>query len=1269
MGGRSLETSDDYGPDFSSQPIRYHNGEVRIVVTDLSSKAFGSDWGYTRSWSNLLQADYGGPYGVNWFVKELPLLVKDGDDLALIGVVQETLWFDWTGSAYEPRFFVKDTLIHDSVNMKLVHTDTRGKRTEFYDFTVPDELRGRFIRSTDPHGGAGTAHIMEAHYDSNYQLESVTQSVTGVGSVGYIYEYYPRNGIHVNRIKSVALQVSSSNVRRAVFEYYDYTEANGVIGDLKLVTIQTWKTPCPSGTADWADMRKTHYRYYKTGPAPGYERGLKYVVGPEAFARMVAASIDPLTASDSTVDGYADHYFEYDSSRRVTTEITNGGQMTYTYEYAGSSNTAAYNNWTAKNTETLPDGNQNIVYTNYAGQVILAVFKSGSDKWYDYYQFDSKGRITLNAASSAVASYTESAPGLVTLKTSDGFILLTEYYADSTTTTGEAPGSMSFQKVKQGSGGTPITVRERKYETRSATDGSKIYPLWKDIEYPNDDGSNPATTEYTRTWYSGTHQVDELTIKPPVVPTAQNGTNTTDTRVQKYNEYGQLLWEQDERGYKTSFSYDLLTGAVTQRVDDSGSGRLNLTTDFPYDSLGRVMQELGPEHEIDLSGTATPIRRARWTVYQDDTHEIWMASGYASGGGFSTYTLVQPVRITRLDFVERITAQIQATRASGTGGKLDRCDTFAQSSWTRWMQFHFDNNGRMDWQRVYFDIPSSGIGSSGTNYNETQFGYNSMLMPNKVKSPGGTITKTSYTPNGWVSAVHVGTDDSGSGSDNMRQVQEREYDGNVAGGDGNLTLLKLYESSTGGATRVTTFDYDWRNRQASMDAAIDFYENYSYDNLHRLTSTERRKSSDDALGWKTENKFDTRGRIFRTVRQGTSGSGGNSLEDNFWFDEAGNLVRRKPVGSSAFELMTYDSLNRVSIRYRAYGPGNVSGDTVMQQDEMTYDEASNVIHQLTRERFHDATGTGNLTTPGGSQPKARVSYVAIYPDALGRVVNVANYGTHDGSEPTWASTCPARADDVLVTATDYNDRGEPWQVTDPKATVKRAEFDDAGRLTQTIENYHSSGSGSDINKTTNFTYNADGNLATLTAINADTGNQVTTYVYGTTLTHSDIASSQLLRAVIYPDSSDSPNPLSGTDHVEYGYNRLGERKQMKDQREVIHDYEHDKLGRLTHDRVTLPSGSAVSNAVLRISRTYDFRGMLASITSYDAASGGSEKNQCVFTYNEFAQLIKEEQAHGGPVVSGTPAVEYEYADGADNHIRPTSITYPNGRDLTFDYGD
>ena len=97
------------------------------------------------------------------------------------------------------------------------------------------------------------------------------------------------------------------------------------------------------------------------------------------------------------------------------------------------------------------------------------------------------------------------------------------------------------------------------------------------------------------------------------------------------------------------------------------------------------------------------------------------------------------------------------------------------------------------------------------------------------------------------------------------------------------------------------------------------------------------------------------------------------------------------------------------------------------------------------------------------------------------------------------------------------------------------------------------------------------------------------YVYGTALSDSAIARSDLLRAEIYPDSDDMAEPLGDGpdevyDRVEYRYDRQGERVEKKDQNETVHAYDFDNLGRLIHDRVT-SVGSGVDNAALRVSTT------------------------------------------------------------------------------------
>ena len=335
-----------------------------------------------------------------------------------------------------------------------------------------------------------------------------------------------------------------------------------------------------------------------------------------------------------------------------------------------------------------------------------------------------------------------------------------------------------------------------------------------------------------------------------------------------------------------------------------------------------------------------------------------------------------------------------------------------------------------------------------------------------------------------------------------------------------------------------------------------------------------------------------------------------------------------------------------------------------------------MIQTTQKQRYHNAPDTqlGALGDPS-TTPKARVTYAVNYPDTLGRTQATANYGTNGGTALTRPETIPNRSDTVLVNSQTHDNTGKIFETMDPLGMVTRFEHDDAGRETARIENYQEltlsvepdeedCAPSEDTNRTTLYTYTPDDEKATMTAINSRTTSQTTTYTYGTTLDDSDIAASILLRSITYPDS------VSGSDVVLYSYNRLRQRTSTTDQRGCVHSLDYDKLGRLVQDSITT-LGSGVDGAVRRLSLSYDVRGQVFQSTSYDNAAigSGSILNQVQKTYNDFQQLVTEYQSHGGSVnTSTTPKVQYLFADGSDNTIRPTGMVYPNGRELAFDYG-
>ena len=132
----------------------------------------------------------------------------------------------------------------------------------------------------------------------------------------------------------------------------------------------------------------------------------------------------------------------------------------------------------------------------------------------------------------------------------------------------------------------------------------------------------------------------------------------------------------------------------------------------------RTTQELGPSQTVDINGTATTVRTATWNYFDDGNHVVYSASGYATGTGPTyTYTLVNPVSITKRDADGVVLEQIEAASAT-TSGSLSAIIAaagsgalaFPQSSYTKWTTTQYTDCcrtfSRRD-QRIRHVMPSS----------------------------------------------------------------------------------------------------------------------------------------------------------------------------------------------------------------------------------------------------------------------------------------------------------------------------------------------------------------------------------------------------------------------------------------------------------------------------------------------------------------------------------------------------------------------------------
>ena len=1136
---------------------------------------------------------------------------------------------------YKAAYFIKDQLSFDSGTSNYNLLKAGGSSMQF-------DSDGVLLSSKNPGGDQAVYH-----YDGSGNLSSVVMTVGGV-TVSYAYTW--SGGL----VSEIVYTVAGRAVLKTTYGY------SGAL----LERVKTWEnSTAGTGTPDWGSspISATRFSYHSTIGL------LRHVVPPTQYRQMALNGINPDTASMAQLDDYAASEYDYGSCNRVSVLRTHGRRYTYTFTYtASTTGGGGFNTWWARTDVVQPDASRRIYYFNRGGQLMLERVSdsatSPTKTWNVVAQQfdDTLARLVKTADASAIATVDESNPNLVTLKTSAGRIEGISYDASG------YPGAVTLQ---QGSTGAPHKQREWTYVGRSLSGLGIIYKPASEIVYRNEGNTGAITTTYAYLWHGTTGQISRRTTTLPVVTSSENGVGSTYSRVSNFDSGGYLTSSTDERGTVTTYQYDKARGGMTQRIADAGSGKLNLQTDYALDDRGRVVRELGPAHAAILpGGTSDNIRTASWTYYKDREGSRVNFRGYVKVTG-GTEHAIGPVTVTGPNLAPpsgysgwRMSSSYDA---KWTGSAIPTpTTTYAQTDWVRWSLSLTDQKSELKEQWNYFLIPSTGQGTQSTNYGKKLFAYDSAGRQNQTTCAGGTIDKTTFNAMGWAVQEELGT------SAGLTVTRVNQHDD-----DGNLTKVTLPVDATTGNDRVTDYRYDWRNRQSESETTVQkdggtttLIQKQEYDNRNLVVASTGYKTSvtsGNTISRQTTD-CDVLGRQYRTSVYAVNGSGTayNPQVSNVYYEAGGQVARSAPSGSALFSASIFDAVGRTLKSFQAYesagftpgsDPSSVANAFVMEQQAMAWDAAGNLLSTISRARFDDAstsgTGKGELGTPT-TQPKARVSYAASYSDPIGRGIATANYGTNGASAWTRPATVPARTDNVLVSTTEYDAAGNATKSIDPASMETVRAYDSADRLATLTEN--AAGSGSAV-RVTRYEYTDDGWLRKLKCDNSSTGQQVTEWVYGVgpvTSPASALYSNRLVIKKIYPGG--------GTDEVTYAYNRQLQVTGMTDQNGSVHAYDYDKLARLLADTATTV-GSGVDASVKRLESGYDDRGRLSRSTSYSDTAGTAKVNEVLRAYNDFNQVITEYQEHSGGVNTGTSLkVQYSFANGSANTVRPTGLTYPNG---------
>lgn len=865
-------------------------------------------------------------------------------------------------------------------------------------------------------------------------------------------------------------------------------------------------------------------------------------------------------------------------------------------------------------------------------------------------------------------------------------------------------------------------------------------------------------TSVVRTWWGSTvtssdyFREKSIEVELPAIATSKNGSNSSNESVSYFKKDGRLVFSEDEIGILDYTAYDVVTGMPRYTVTDAdtswtapgGSGLTDLgsalsadvsefgvsstgglkshnVTEYRYDDQGRTI-------EADLNAGSDEERTVKAVYGKLYDNRLYVISipkvdgaTYYGPASFTVMNLAGSVEeqgtldlgaatITNSPTIAPGGYWIDPTETAAVGDNTDILAAIDQGSAASLSTTQYDDLGtRPESSRLYHDIPASGTGSSGTNYDETTYDYDDMSRVTKVTDPTGTISESVYDTLGRVEASKIGT----SGA-NMTTVREIEYDDGNDGGNSYVTEQTLIvDENTSADDRVTEFYHDVRGRVTVAMPPEAPYSYSVYNNIGNVlesstwdsTSTLNSSAEPPTLSGTgrlslSEMSYDELARPYQSKRFILTAAGakdGNSthLISKTWYDQRGLVA--KSLGASISKTL-YDRLGRGVFRAVLIGDNDTDyddavtivsdQDVIASQSETIYDPLDGlIIMSVSMERHHDladtvygvlgqrvtiAASTAISVDPTDYEDHGRLSVSATFYDALDRPQHSVAHGLPDATvtrkDSSWDhSAVPTREDDgPLVMSTTYGDDGRVTETADTLNRKTAMTFDHASRVVLQIENKTASPTltteGRDTDRYVRTKYE-DGLLTHLwidmqgddtngeppsTFTGADVNDQVTEYDYGVTKgTTSGTSRIQSNRLLAEVTYPDS---TGATDTVTYAYNAQGQEIFREDQTESEIVTTYDELGRPTEKDATLGGSSGFDASVDKIKWTYNERGLTESVQQLNSSSTVLDEVRMTYTTLNELENLHQDFDSAWTAMGNHKTVEFEYglaqADGA-----------------------